>query len=81
MHGTRSLTTSRRRIQSDIWKVPVDGSPAHNTRRGTRITRQAQTPSVSPDESEVVDLFALLTALFRASRRAIDMGRLRSTAN
>ena len=46
-------------MQSDIWKFPVTGSPAENTRRGLRITHQtgqAQTPSVSPDESEVVYL-------------------------
>ena len=46
-------------MQSDIWKFPVNGSPAENTRRGVRITHQtgqAQTPSVSPDESEVVYL-------------------------
>ena len=50
---------SRIRMQSDIWKFPVNGPPAENTRRGLRITHQtgqAQTPSVSPDESEVVYL-------------------------
>ena len=53
------VTGSRIRMQSDIWKFPVNGSPAENTRRGVRITQQtgqAQTPSVSPDESEVVYL-------------------------
>jgi Tol biopolymer transport system component len=53
------ITASRIRIQSDIWKFPVTGSPAQNTGAGVRITRQtgqAQTPSVSPDESEVVYL-------------------------
>ena len=53
------LAASRFRIQSDVWRFPVTGSPAENTRNGTRITRQtgqAQTPSVSPDGREVVYL-------------------------
>ena len=59
VHASGSVTASRSRMQSDIWKFPVNGSPAENTRGGVRITRQtgqAQTPSVSPDESEVVYL-------------------------
>ncbi len=59
VHTSGTLTASRVRIQSDIWKFPVNGSPAENTRRGLRITHQtgqAQTPSVSPDEAEVVYL-------------------------
>ena len=59
VHMSGMLTASRIRMQSDIWKFPVNGSPAENTRRGIRITHQtghAQTPSVSPDESEVVYL-------------------------
>ena len=59
VHPSGTVTVSRIRMQSDIWKFPVNGSPAENTRRGIRITRQtgqAQTPSVSPDESEVVYL-------------------------
>jgi Tol biopolymer transport system component len=59
VHASGTLTASRSRMQSDIWKFPVDGSPAENTRHGVRITHQtgqAQTPSVSPDESEVVYL-------------------------
>ena len=53
------LLASRIRIQSDIWKFPVGGSALENTRAGVRITRQtglAQTPSVSPDEKELVYL-------------------------
>ena len=45
------VTASRIRIQSDVWKFAVKGSPAENTRASVRITRQtgqAQTPSVSP---------------------------------
>ena len=59
VHISGMVTGSRIRMQSDIWKFPVDGPPAENTRRGLRITHQtgqAQTPSVSPDESEVVYL-------------------------
>ncbi len=59
VHTSGSVIASRIRMQSDIWKFPVTGSPAENTRGGLRITHQtgqAQTPSVSPDESEVVHL-------------------------
>jgi len=59
VHTSGTLTASRSRMQSDIWKFPVNGSPAENTHRSVRITHQtgqAQTPSVSPDESEVVYL-------------------------
>jgi Tol biopolymer transport system component len=58
-HMSGMLAGSRIRTQSDIWKFPVNGLPAENTRRGLRITHQtgqAQTPSVSPDESEMVYL-------------------------
>jgi Tol biopolymer transport system component len=59
VHTSGTLVASRIRMQSDIWKFPVNRSPAENTRAGIRITHQtgqAQTPSVSPDESEVVYL-------------------------
>jgi serine/threonine protein kinase/Tol biopolymer transport system component len=59
VHMSGMLAASRTRMQSDIWKYPVSGTPAENTRRGIRITHQtghAQTPSISPDESEVVYL-------------------------
>jgi len=41
----------------DIWRYPVDGSPAENVRRAIRITNQTShvhAPSVAPDDSEVV---------------------------
>ncbi len=50
---------SRIRMQSDIWRFPVDGSPADNVRQARRITNQTgqvQTPSASPDDKEVVYL-------------------------
>jgi Tol biopolymer transport system component len=53
------VAASRMRIQSDIWKFSVTGSPEENTRNAVRITQQtgqAQTPSVSPDGLEVVFL-------------------------
>ena len=53
------LFASRIKGSSDIWKFPVDGPPAENTRGAIRITRQTgqlRTPSVSPDETEVVYL-------------------------
>jgi Tol biopolymer transport system component len=42
-----------------VWRIPITGSPADNARAAVRITRQtgvAQTPSLSPDGSEVVYL-------------------------
>ena len=53
------LFTSRVRMQSDIWRFPVDGTPADNVKNGTPITHQTgqvQTPSASPDGKEVVYL-------------------------
>src|SRR4029078_1165403 len=47
------------RSQSDIWRFPLTGTPAENTQAAVRVTRQSghiQTPSVSPDDSEVVYL-------------------------
>jgi Tol biopolymer transport system component/DNA-binding winged helix-turn-helix (wHTH) protein len=53
------VAASRVRIQSDIWRFPVSGSPQQNTKDALRITLQngqAQTPSVSPDGKEFVYL-------------------------
>jgi Tol biopolymer transport system component/DNA-binding winged helix-turn-helix (wHTH) protein len=53
------LSASRVRIQSDIWRFPVSGSPQQNTTDALRITHQtgqAQTPSVSSDGKEFVYL-------------------------
>jgi TolB protein len=46
-------------MESDIWRFPVMGSPAENTLGAERITRQTgqvQTPSVSPDGTQIVYL-------------------------
>ena len=51
------VVATRLRREFDIWRYPVDGSPVENVRRGTRITNQTShvhTPSVAPDDSEVV---------------------------
>ncbi len=59
VHQSGKVLASRIRIQSDIWKFPIVGSPADNTRAGIRITEQtgqAQTPSLSPDAKELVYL-------------------------
>ncbi|HVO81846.1 MAG TPA: protein kinase [Terriglobales bacterium] len=54
-----SIAASRARISFDIWKFPTGGTPAENVRNGIQITHQTgsvQTPSVSPDDREVVYL-------------------------
>jgi Tol biopolymer transport system component len=59
VHQSGKLVASRIRSQSDVWRFPIGGSAAENTRDAVRITRQtgqAQTPSISPDGSEVVYL-------------------------
>jgi Tol biopolymer transport system component len=53
------IAFTRSRIAFDIWKIPMDSSPAENVRRAVRITRQTsevQTPSLSPDNRELVYL-------------------------
>jgi serine/threonine-protein kinase len=57
--ASSAVAATRTRIQSDIWRFPVDGSPAENTRGAVRVTRQtglAQSPSVSPDGKELAYL-------------------------
>jgi len=59
VHSSGKLIANRIRAQSDIWKLPVDGSAEDNTRNAIRVTRQTgqvQTPSVSPNGAEVVYL-------------------------
>jgi Tol biopolymer transport system component len=59
VHRSGALVASQMGNQSDVWRFPVDGSPAENVRRAVRITRQTgavQTPSLSPDGSEIVYL-------------------------
>jgi Tol biopolymer transport system component len=59
LHHSGRLVASRLRSRSDIWKFPVTGTPVENVGAAVRVTHQAgrvQTPSVSPDGSEVVYL-------------------------
>ena len=56
-HRSGSVLAGRVRMRSDVWKFPVAGSPAENTRNAVRVTRQTdhvQTPSVSPDGTRIV---------------------------
>jgi serine/threonine protein kinase len=57
VHASGKVLVARIRGQSDIWRFPIGGSPADNTRNAIRVTKQSgqvQTPSVSPDGTEVV---------------------------
>ena len=54
-----NVVASRDRVQFDIWKYPVGGTPEDNVRRGVQITHQTgavQTPSAAPDNREIVYL-------------------------
>jgi Tol biopolymer transport system component len=53
------IVVSRRHMQFDIWKFPVNGDPAENVRRAVRITHQTgqvQTPTLSPDDRQLAYL-------------------------
>jgi len=57
VHASGKLVAGRVISRSDIWRVPVAGAPAENTRAAVRITRQTaqvRVPSVSPDDREIV---------------------------
>jgi eukaryotic-like serine/threonine-protein kinase len=57
--GNGTVSVSRMKLQTDIWKFPVDGLPAENVSRGVRLTRQTGqvlTPTASPGEKEVAFL-------------------------
>jgi serine/threonine protein kinase len=54
-----AILVSRMKLQTDIWKFPVDGLPTENVRRGVRVTRQTGqvlTPTASPGDKEVAFL-------------------------
>ncbi len=56
-HG--AILVSRMKLETDIWKFPVDGPPAENVRRAVRVTRQTGqvlTPTASPGDKEVAFL-------------------------
>jgi Tol biopolymer transport system component len=53
------IVVSRKRMQFDIWKFPVDGEAAENVRRAVRITHQTgqvQTPALDPTDHELTYL-------------------------
>ncbi len=53
------LVASRIESASDVWRIPIDGTPAENVARAVRVTSQTgqvRTPSPSPDGSEVAYL-------------------------
>jgi Tol biopolymer transport system component len=54
-----AILVSRMKLETDIWKFPIDGVPKENARRGVRVTRQTGqvlTPTASPDDKEVAFL-------------------------
>lgn len=54
-----AIVVGRMKLQSDVWKFPVDGPPAENVRNGIRVTRQTGqvlTPTASPSDKEVAFL-------------------------
>jgi len=54
-----AIAVSRMKLETDIWKFPVDGLPIENVRRSVRVTRQTGqvlTPTPSPDGKEVAFL-------------------------
>ncbi len=54
-----NIVATRRQIQFDIWRYPVDGNPEDNVHRGIQITHQTgtvETPSPDPRDREVVYL-------------------------
>ena len=54
-----AMLVSRMKLETDIWKFPVDGPPTENVRRGVRVTRQTGqvlTPTASPHDNEIAFL-------------------------
>ena len=53
------ILVSRKHMQFDIWKFPVNGSPTENVSRAVRITDQTgqvQTPTLDPTDGEMAYL-------------------------
>jgi len=78
-----AIAVGRLRLQSDIWKFPIEGTPAENVARGLRVTRQTGevlTPTASPDDREVA---FLSDSGGHANLWSVDVasGRLRQITN
>jgi Tol biopolymer transport system component len=53
------IVVGRMKLQTDIWRFPVDGPPLENVRRAVPVTRQTGevlTPTAGPDDKEVAFL-------------------------
>jgi Tol biopolymer transport system component len=53
------IVVSRKHMELNIWKFPVDGNPAENVTRAVRITNQTgqvQTPTLDPTDHEMAYL-------------------------
>jgi serine/threonine protein kinase/WD40 repeat protein len=56
IHASGKLVGGRIISRSNVWKVPVSGTPVENVANAIRVTRQTgqvQVPTVSPDDREV----------------------------
>jgi Tol biopolymer transport system component len=59
VHSTGLVSAARVRMQFDLWRFPVDGTPVDNVTRAERITRQTGqvlTPTASPRDDEIAFL-------------------------
>jgi serine/threonine protein kinase len=57
VHASGRLVVARMTSRSDIWKIPVGGTPVENSANAVRVTKQrgqVQVPSASPDDRHVV---------------------------
>jgi Tol biopolymer transport system component len=59
IHQSGAMVASRLHMQFDLWRYPVAGSAAENTRLGVRLTRQTgqvQTPSLGASDEHIAFL-------------------------
>jgi Tol biopolymer transport system component len=59
VHNDGGIAASQLRMNFDLWKYPINGSPENNVRRAERLTRQTaqvQTPTVGASDREVAFL-------------------------